>query len=336
MLLVLGAALLVVLVLEIGPAKLWADARSVGWGIVPIAALSGVEHFLHTLAWRRCFHREPKPGRTRLFAAHLAGNAISFVTPTATVGGEVARVTLMPRDMQPSVAVAATTVDRLAWSLADVALSLAGVAVILVRAPMSRAVQWGLVGGVTALTIGVGGFLWMQRGGRAISFFTKSRLVKKLGGARLAERLARGGSAVDREIEAYHRERGSDLWISVALHVLAISMAALQLALFLALIGKSASAFDIVCVFLVGSAIDVASFFVPARLGAQEATRMFATKIVGLGAETGLVFSLVLRVEQIVWAGIGLIAYTAFMPGGARPRPSNRDRANEPEHESVA
>jgi len=80
----------------------------------------------------------------------------------------------------------------------------------------------------------------------------------------------------------------------------------------------------------------VASFFVPARLGAQEATRMFATKIVGLGAETGLVFSLVLRVEQIVWAGIGLLAYTALMPGRARPRSSNRDRANEPEHESVA
>src|SRR5205085_1381378 len=109
------------------------------------------------------------------------------------------------------------------------------------------------------------------------------------GGARLAERLSRGGSAIDREIAAYHQEHGADMWISVALHVVAISMAALQLAIFLALIGKPASAVDIACVFLVGAAIDIASFFVPARLGAQEATRMFATSLVGLGPEIGLV-----------------------------------------------
>jgi purine-cytosine permease-like protein len=143
--------------------------------------------------------------------------------------------------------------------------------------------------------------------------------VKKLGGARLSERLSRGGNAVDREIAAYHSERSSDLWLAVALHVVAISMAALQFALFLTLTGKSASALDIVSVFLVGAAIDVASFFVPARLGAQEATRMFATSIVGLGPETGLVFSLVLRVEQILWAGIGMLAYAVMLPSDSRP-----------------
>jgi hypothetical protein len=221
--------------------------------------------------------------------------------------------------MPKTIAVAAITVDRLTWSLADVVLSVAGVSVILVRASISPAVQWGLIAGVAALTVGVAGFLWMQRGGRAISFFTENRLVKKLGGARLSERLSRGGSAVDREIAAYHGEKSSDMWLSVALHVLAISMAALQFALFLALTGKSASALDIVSVFLVGAAIDVASFFVPARLGAQEATRMFATSIVGLGPETGLVFSLVLRVEQILWAGIGMLAYAVMVPADSRP-----------------
>jgi hypothetical protein len=324
-LLLLGAMLLAWLVHDIGPAKLWTDARSIGWGIVPIAMLSGIEHFLHMLAWRRCFRREPRPSRARLFGAHLAGNAISFLTPTATVGGEVARATLMPREMPKSIAVAAITIDRLTWSLADVVLAISGVTVILVRGSLSPAARSGLIAGVAALTIGVAGFLWMQRGGRAISFFTDNRLVKKLGGKRLAVRLSRGGSAVDREIAAYHEARSTDMWISVALHVVGISMAALQLALFLKLIGKPASALDVVCVFLVGAAIDVASFFVPARLGAQEATRMFATSIVGLGAETGLLFSLVLRVEQILWAGIGMLAYAVLVPADSRRNDALRE-----------
>jgi hypothetical protein len=320
-LLVLGAALLAGLVIHIGPAKLWSDARSVGWGLVPIAALSGVEHFLHMLAWRRCFHRQPKPSRWRLLGAPLAGNAISFVTPTATVGGEVARATLMPSDMPRSVAVAALTIDRLTWSLADVVLAITGVTVILIRAPIasgSSGVQAGLIAGVAALTAGVLGFLWMQRGGRAVAFFTENRFVKKLGGARLAERMSRGGSAVDQEIALYHSERTSDLWLSVVLHIVAVSMAALQLAVFLVLIGQPISTGDILCVFVVGAAIDVGSFFVPARLGAQEATRMFALSIVGLGPEIGLLFSLVLRVEQILWAGIGLVVYTCMVPGERR------------------
>jgi hypothetical protein len=317
-LLVLGAALFVLLVAKIGPEKLWSDARSLGWALVPIVALSGVEHFLHMLAWRRCFHREPRPEMGRLYAAHLASNAISFVTPTATVGGEVARATLMPAEMPRSVAVAALTVDRLTWSLADAILAVIGVAVILARTTMAPAAKIALVGAVSALVIGILGFLWMQRGGKLVSFFTENRIVKKLGGPRLAEKLARGGGAVDREIELYHRERTSDLWVSVALHVAAISIACVQLAIFLAATGRPVVWSDVVAVFAAAVAMDIASFFVPARLGAQEAARTFATSMVGWGAEIGLAFALVVRLEQMVWVAIGLLAYGGLAQGGAR------------------
>jgi hypothetical protein len=192
------------------------------------------------------------------------------------------------------------------------------VSVILARTTMPPAAKLALIGAVTALVLGILGFLWMQRGGKLVSFFTENRVVKKLGGPRLSEKLARGGGAVDREIALYHRERTSDLWISVALHVCAISIACVQLAIFLAATGRPVVASDVVAVFAAGVAMDIASFFVPARLGAQEVSRMFATSMVGWGAETGLAFALVVRLEQMVWAAFGLAAYGGVAHGGAR------------------
>src|SRR5262249_24890849 len=108
--------------------------------MVPIILLSGVEHWLHAMAWGRCFH-EVRPTRRRLFAAHLAGNAIGFVTPTATLGGEVVRTTLLPSDVLGENAIASVTVDRLAWAIADTGLALLGVAAILLVAPLDAAAR---------------------------------------------------------------------------------------------------------------------------------------------------------------------------------------------------
>jgi hypothetical protein len=43
---------------------------------------------------------------------------------------------------------------------------------------------------------------------------------------------------------------------------------------------------------------------------------MLAVSLVGLEPALGLLFSLVLRVEQVAWAGIGLCLYSLLVPGG--------------------
>jgi len=89
-LLVVGLAAFVWLVAAAGPAALWLQARRLGLaGAGAIVLLGGVELALHALAWRQCCPRGARPAPGGALVAHLAGNALSLVTPTATAGGEL-------------------------------------------------------------------------------------------------------------------------------------------------------------------------------------------------------------------------------------------------------
>src|SRR3954451_7273897 len=103
-LLLAGAAGLALLVGQIGLRTLRDDALRLGWGAAIIVAVAALEHALHTAGWRRCFSRGRVPSWPRLFGAYLAGYAVSFATPTAVVGGELARGGVLLRDL-PAVEV---------------------------------------------------------------------------------------------------------------------------------------------------------------------------------------------------------------------------------------
>ena len=93
----LGIGLLIFLVWKIGLDALWRDLSLLGWGLVPFVLLEGVVKIFQALGWRYCLS---PPHRSlpffRLVAIHLAGNAINYFTPTATLGGEVG-----PRERLP-------------------------------------------------------------------------------------------------------------------------------------------------------------------------------------------------------------------------------------------
>ncbi len=305
----LGLGLFTVLIARIGVDALVRDAAGVGWWFVPIIVLSGVEHWMHAMGWRLCMEPSQRPGRLHVFGAHLAGNAISFVTPTATVGGEVVRAALMPPGYPAQQVVAVLTIDRLAWSLADAALALAGVTCLLILAPLSMEIRWGLLSGLVAIAVGVGVFLWLQRRGTLVSVLTGNRIVRKLCGPAFVDRLARGGAEIDGRIRAFHQDRSGTFQLSIALHFAGTCMGATQLACFLWSKGLDAGIGTLTPLFLVGVAVDLVAFFVPARIGVQEGSRELATSLMGLGSALGLVYSLVLRVEQVLWTGVGLIVY---------------------------
>jgi hypothetical protein len=318
LLLGLGAMCLGFLVWEIGPGTLWHDTEKLGWGAGVIIAVAALEQLLHTLAWQRCFEPAERPSLRRLYGAHLAGGAINIVTPTATLGGELVRGGLLPG--VPGTAAAATvTVDRLAYALADTSLGILGLLVLLKAPSLGPWMRLAIAAAAALFLTGIGTFWALQRNGRLLSRIVTHPIVRQICGPRFADGLSTGSASVDLRIATFHAQRTKALLAAIALHMAGSLMGAVQLALFFFFVSAPATALMTIEAFLVGIALDLFSFFVPARLGAQEGARMLAVSLVGLKPALGLLFSLVLRVEQVVWAGIGLALYSFLVPRG-KPR----------------
>jgi hypothetical protein len=324
-LLLAGAVCLALLIERIGARTLWEDSLRLGWGAAIIVAIAVLEHALHTAGWQRCFSRGYSPSWPRLFGAFLAGYAVSFATPMTIVGGEVARGGVLLRDVPAVEVVASITLDRLAYAVADLIVGLCGVAVIVAAAPLSGGTRAGVAAAATLVGIGVGIFFWLQRRGRLAAFLANHTLLRGIVGAQRAKRLMDGGAAVDRRLAAFHADEPGVFGAAVALHAAGTAVGAPQIAIFLGWLGIAFQAQTVLEVFLVATAIDFFSFFIPLRLGAQEGGRMLAMSLAGLDPALGLLFALVIRVEQIVWAALGFVVYLAAIVR-RRPHPV-RDNA---------
>jgi hypothetical protein len=307
--LLLGAGLFVLLVREVGADELLRESALLGWGVLAIVAVEGLADLLHAAGWQRCFPAEARPRLRELWAPHLAGAAVNLVTPTATLGGELVRGSLAPRGAGADGVTASLAVNKLAAALADTTLVLAGALVALAWVPLGSGARAAMLGASGLLAAGVVGFGAVQRRGRLAGLLAGRSVVALVLGHERAERWSATAASIDRRIAALHAEGGRAVREAVVLHTIGNAIGALQLHLFFTMVGVPSHLATVGTVFLLARAIDVIAFLVPGRIGAQEGARMFAMSLVGIAPSLGLLFSLVLRLEQLVWAGVGFAAY---------------------------
>ncbi len=313
LLLALGGALFLWLVAHVGLGTVWQEASTLGWGIVVIVLIDGIGDLLHTWGWQRCFHGRHRPGLLPLWWPHLAGSAVNYVTPTASFGGEVVKGALAPRGIPGREVVASLTINKLTVTLADTALALAGVSILVVSSPLSSEWKLGALAGGCLFAAGVASFFVLQRQGRLASVFGRRSILRRLLGSERAERVAHLSQDIDERIAEFHAAGSGDAVASTLLHLAGKAIGAVQLWLFLSWMGVPVDVFGIASIFLVARAVELAAFFVPASMGTQEGGLMLAMSLVGIPVSLGLTFSLVLRIEQLFWTGIGFVAYAGVL-----------------------
>jgi len=118
-LLCIGGAFLAYLVWKIGPREIWREFTSLGWGLIPLVMAEGIAEMIHTLGWRHCMN---EPYRSLpwhfLFRVRMAGYAINYLTPTATLGGEVTKGTLLASAHKGPGAVTGVLIGKLCFGMA--------------------------------------------------------------------------------------------------------------------------------------------------------------------------------------------------------------------------
>ena len=299
-----GLVLLVSLVYELGPAALFANVRLVGWGFAPIVLQESFSYFVNTLGWRAAFGR-PRPSIPfrRLIAARIAGDAVNYVTPTATLGGEFVRTRYLSGQASNTALVASVAVAKLAQTIGQIVFIIVGLIIIVDETPLPAALRQGLLIGLGAfVTLAVLLVLGQRRGMFAPLWRTAQR-VGLPGAPEFTRRLQR----LDEEIAHFHSNANGDFILSVACFTAGWFWGVVEVYLILSFLDVPVNLHRALTIEVLSAAINGMLFFVPGKLGTEEGGKVLIFTILGLDPAKGLAMGIIRRMRELSWAGVGLL-----------------------------
>ncbi len=297
-----GAALLAVLVMRNDPHALLDTLSRLSWRIVIVLVFPfPLVNLLDTLGWRFAFRRDAVPVRT-LYFARLAGEAVNVTTPTASLGGEAVKAWLVRRHVSVETATSSVIVAKTTITIAQGLLLVVGIACAWWTLPHDSAVLRGMQWLLLVEVVAVGIFVAAQVGGL---FAGSGRLLKRFG---ILAPESGGLTRLDDSLSAFYRGEPQRLALSIGLHFLGWLTNALETWVILALLGIEVSFVSAVVIEAFSTAIRFATFMVPGSLGALEGGHVAIFVALGFTGTVGLSYSLVRRIREATWVGIGFIA----------------------------
>jgi glycosyltransferase 2 family protein len=308
-----GVAILAATLWHIGLTGLVQDLRVLGWGLGAILLVETLNVGFNSWGWGLAF---PAGERTvsgrRLVAARLAGDSINYLTPSATVGGELLRVRLLGAGVPLGLRWASVSVAKLGQAVAQAVFVLLGLALVLPRVSgVAHAVAW-LAGGGAALLVATS-LPWLIRRGL---WATLADVAGRLGlGGRLPASWAGPGRELDAALARLGHRR---LMASLACFIAGWAVGAAEIYVILAWLGDPVDWQTALALETGSVLIEAVLFFVPAKIGTQEGGKVLLFALLGMDPARGLTVGVVRRVRELAYAGLGLAALGLLT---ARPAP---------------
>src|SRR5215831_13242623 len=123
-----AAGTLAALVWMLDPAAVGKMVLGVGWGMILILSQEIVAHVLNAFGWRLTFTAEQAQTvpLAELVKLRIAGDAVNYLTPSATVAGEFTRTAMLNDSHRFEVRAASVLVAKCAQTLAQFLFASAG------------------------------------------------------------------------------------------------------------------------------------------------------------------------------------------------------------------
>jgi glycosyltransferase 2 family protein len=303
-----GAILFGYLVIRIGPRAIAGSIATLSWRLLVIVVFPFVVvNTFDTLGWFFAFRRNVPFGM--LLRVRMAGEAFNATTPTGSVGGEPVKAWLLRRRIPFRESLASVIVAKTTITIAQGLFLVVGIVCALWRLEDDSPLLRLMVVALGVEVIAVGGFVVAQLGGL---FGRGGRLLERVGVAGAAGGCA--GRRLDGALAVFYRRQPRRLALSIGFHFLGWAASGLETYLILMLLGTPVSALTAIVIEAVGTAVRFATFLVPAHLGALEGGFVATFPLLGLAPTTALSFSLVRRIREATWVGLGFL----FLPALAR------------------
>jgi uncharacterized protein (TIRG00374 family) len=304
--LLLGLGLLVLIFTQIDLAKVKTYLVEMGWTFPLIFLPYIVVYCSDTLGWRLAFGPSLSIPFHTLFLTRVAGEAINNITPFAYLGGEPVKAHLLTRFQIPIIqGMAASIIAKVLICIAQFVFVIFGGALALSHLVAHPDVLWSLV--VVIVVVGV--LLTSLSYGLRVGLFTTlyGALDRWNMTPSFLERWRSQLRQLDQTIVGFARRYPSQLLLSWSLHFAGWMLGALEvLAIFYA-IGVPVGIAEALAIEALASVIKAMAFFIPGSLGVQDGGNVLLLALFGYPSSLGLTFSLVRRLRELLWIGLGLV-----------------------------
>ena len=280
--------------------------RQLGYAL-PLALLfSGLWHLARTWAWSWCFPRPRAVSFARLLRVRLAAEAFSYLTLRG-IAGEPLKVVLLGDCVDARQATAAVALERLAYLIGTTVIVGVGSMLAIAGLPLSR--SWFRVFRAFAIAAGVVSlFTAVVIAGRGTYLQSLLERIDRLLGTSISTgRVSRFSSAVERQMLELVRRNPLRLAVLLMATIAAYICMAMEAWVILRATGAAISPNGALAVETFSRVASFASAFIPANLGALEASSLAAAAAIGVGG--GAALALARRLRGLFWAAIGLAIY---------------------------
>lgn len=306
------------LVAAIGPRELLAGMAALGW-VLPVLLLAGLlKNALRALNWGIALDAEGlRLPFAALFRARVASQSVALLASMGSALADPAKSWLIQQHAPVARSIAPTMVEAVAYWFTSLVLVMLGMA----SAAFFAKAYWALAAAAAACLL-LPVLSWL--------FWTRKSLLRPLSrlwrrrrgeGNRVASLLARAAE-VELRVRSFRVRRPGALLLILAVAMVVQALTTAEVALVLAALDVWPGWAGALLVDGFARGSKSVSFFIPGRLGADEASSAGALLLLGLPAAAGVTLALARRAQTMAWAALGLLWLRFDAP--ARPAPAGR------------
>ena len=308
----LGVAVFGYLVTQIGVGQLLSDAGRTGFMFVPIVLLYALVYACSARAWQLTMGggESNRPSFWRTYAVTISAGALNFLTPVVNAGGEPFRVAALAPWLGTRRAAGSVILHRMLHSFAYVLVWFTAIVLAFALLPRETPNAVLIILGVVGLVLLCILALIMSAHRRGVL----ERLLDWMGRVPLLRRLAARLEPkrtmlveLDHQITEFYHRQPRRFVQAILLEYLSRCIFMVEIVLIVASLGYR---LDYLSAFTIGGLEALAGnllFVVPFEIGAREGAYFALFGLFGMDPQLGLYTSLVSRVRDFVWIGLGLL-----------------------------
>ncbi|MBI4425307.1 MAG: flippase-like domain-containing protein [Elusimicrobia bacterium] len=307
--LAVGLATLALLLWKMDAAAVFALVTQVGWGLAFIIVQEVVAHVFNAVGWRLAF--PPREAGSfplgELIRLRVAGDAVNYLTPSATIAGEVARTAMLNDSHGAQARAGSVLVSKVTQALAQLVFSLGGLALFAAQLPWLRGREATVYAAVASVFAAL-----------AAAAVYEARWGPAPVRAPAPTRLSLAGlTAMFSWLRFHFRLHPARFAGSMFFFFLGYAWGAFEAYWICRFLSVPVPVVTAILIEILSLTVDAAFFMVPAKVGTQEGGKTAIFAALGLPPQAGLAFGVVRHIRELSWAGLGLALCSAH-----RRRPS--------------